>query len=102
MLGLLGALRSSSSRVPVAVTHLPFKHTAVRTIAARSFSALPCEQDDAAHADVTVLPAPRFKALLLDAAGTLLSPSEPAAEVLKISHFLMGLHMPSGAASRTI
>lgn len=86
MLALLGALRSSGARVPfVGARYLTVSRAAAGAIAARTFSALPCEQEDAVLAHVTGLPTPRFKALLLDAAGTLLSPSEPAAEVLPTS-----------------
>jgi hypothetical protein len=78
MLHRLAALRS---RAFTAAWAAPWQAGAGRP-AERSFAALPLEvaRDEAAF--FGDLPQPRFRGLTLDAAGTLLSPSEPAAEVL--------------------
>ena len=78
MLQRLAALRS---RAFTAACAAPWQAGAGRP-AERTFAALPLEvaRDEAAF--FGDLPQPRFRGLTLDAAGTLLSPSEPAAEVL--------------------
>ena len=78
MLHRLAALRS---RAFTAAWAAPWQAGAGRP-AERTFAALPLEvaRDEAAF--FGDLPQPRFRGLTLDAAGTLLSPSEPAAEVL--------------------
>jgi hypothetical protein len=77
MLQRLAALRSRAFTAAVAA---PWQAGGGRP-SERTFAALPLEvaRDEAAF--FGELPQPRFRGLLLDAAGTLLSPSEPAAEV---------------------